>query len=253
MRCPRCATPNDPSRAFCRSCGETLVPEPGPVATGRNHESGPRIGAPYVAAAAVVAIAVVLFVIVRPGFGPSASPGASLPVLASLARMTPSPAVAPTPTLLQEPVRLAIGSAEASSFALGRPRYAPANAIDGKLDTSWQEGAPTEAGQWIEISVERATLDRLVVFNGWQWTDDSYFANLRLREIQVLVDDAEAAAVTLEDRTGGQEVALHGAVGSRVRIVIASTYDSESRPEFSPDSPFDDAAISEIELYGQGS
>lgn len=255
VSCPACGRLNERDRTFCRTCGERLVPqrvERVVVA----EPARPRRwgGSALVGGVAVVsAIAVIAALGLRSTgiVGTSQTPSASTAQgEASPPRATPTHAPTPTP----EPIELAIVSVKASSFPNGpasQPdRYAPDQAIDGSLDTSWQEGASEEAGEWIEVEIVPATLGHLVLFNGWQWKDDAFYANRRLRDIQVLVDGAEAATATLEDTTGPQTVDLGGARGASIRIVIVTTYDSEARPKFSAKSPFDDAALSEIQVFG---
>lgn len=251
--CRVCATRNTPERTFCRSCGERLVPEPvEPVIASDPVRAGWGGIGPLVAGGLVIAVLVVLALVVLRPFGQTpraASPPESDP---------PKTAETDVPTSLlteaPEPTELEILDVRASSFPDGPSRepdrYAPKQAVDGSLDTSWQEGESEESGQWIEVDVAAARFDRVVIFNGWQWKDDAFYANLRLRDIQILVDGAEVATATLEDAFGDQSVGIEGASGTTVRVVIVSTYDSEARPNFSKNSPFDDAAVSEIQLFG---
>jgi hypothetical protein len=123
-------------------------------------------------------------------------------------------------------------------------------AIDGDLTTCWQEGAPEETGEWIEVMLEPALLDYVVVYSGYQLSRDAYLANLRPKDVTVSVNGGTPLAFVLNDTELPQRVDIGEMPGATtVRITIVSSYPSEATPY--PGSPFDDLAISEIRAFGR--
>jgi uncharacterized OB-fold protein len=196
------------------------------------------------------------------GGGPSsvasAAPTPSGPVAASAAgagssgpsaSLASPQATGPTASAVAgKPLKLT--SASASSILGGNTgKYGPQNAIDGSLKTSWQEGAATEQGQWIEVGFAAATVDGIIIRNGFQASTALYKGNLRLKAIEVSVDGGAPVPLTLKDTTSAQRFGLPSvANATRVRITIVSTYPSVKTSVSG--SPFKDAAVSEISVLG---
>jgi hypothetical protein len=210
---------------------------------------------------AILALAVVGAALMQdtdePGLGPTSSPAGASPTIAPAAT-TPAPIAtassappsspSPTPTT---PVSsaLTLTGAKASSVVGNREMFNAAKVIDGRLDTSWQEGAREERGQWIEVTFGPATVDALVIHGGYQLSRDAYLANRRPREILVSIDGGAPVSFTLADSEEPQRLDLDGPPGAtRVRVEIVSTYDPQATAY--PGSPFDDMAISEILVLG---
>jgi len=173
--------------------------------------------------------------------GPTADPG-------SPAATTGTPSSSPpgSPAAAQP---LALTGATASSVLGGSDRYGPERAIDGDLKTSWQEGSAVEKGQWIEVSFAPSRADTLVVRNGFQASTALFRGNLRLKDVLISVDGGPGKPARLKDATGAQRVSLGGRSGaSRVRITIVSTYSSVRTSV--QGTPFDDAAVTEIQVLG---
>ncbi len=173
---------------------------------------------------------------------PGGSPGAS-PSLAS------HPAASPTAAPVAGK-QLKLTSASASSILGGNPgKYGPQNVIDGSLKTSWQEGAATEQGQWIEVGFAPATVTAILIRNGFQASSALYKGNERLRAVLISVDGGPPTAVTLKDTTAAQRISLAPvAKATRVRITIVSVYPAVKTSVSG--SPFKDAALSEIGVLG---
>ena len=264
--CPSCRTVNPTSRTFCRSCGTTL-PSSAPTELAaiesprqRSTSAAPDDGGlpgwlPIVAGAGVlVGIAIVVFaVVLRPAPPPpaaSAFPSATFtPTLAP----TPSPetsaaASASGPPTQAPSVQLTLLGARASSVVGNREMFQPAMAIDGALDTSWQEGAADEAGEWLEVTFEPSRLDYIVIYSGYQLSHDAYLANLRPETVLVSVNGGGPEAFVLADSEQPQRLDLEDVeAANAVRIEIVTTYPSEATAY---GGPFDDLAISEVRAFG---
>ena len=264
--CPACRTVNPTSRTFCRSCGTTL-PSSTPTETPAIESSGQRSTSavadggglpgwlPIVAGAGVlVGIAIVVFaVVLRPAPPPpaaSAFPSATFtPTLAPTPSPEPSAGASASAPPTQSPsVQLTLLGARASSVVGNRELFQPAMAIDGALDTCWQEGAAEEAGEWLEVTFEPSRLDYLVIYSGYQLSHDAYLANLRPETVLVTVNGGAPEAFVLADSEQPQRLDVEDVeAANTVRIEIVTTFPSEATAY---GGPFDDLAISEVRAFG---
>lgn len=180
--------------------------------------------------------------------------GSPSPTLAPTEEPTPTPTPTPTPQPTAPPTEavsdlVTLTGASASSVVGNREKFSADKVIDARLDTSWQEGATDEAGQWIEVTFGPARVDYIVIHSGYQLSYDAYLANRRPREILVSLDGGTPVPFTLADTVDPQRLDLDGSGDStRIQIEIVSTYDPEKTDY--PGSPFDDMAISEIVVFG---
>lgn len=146
-------------------------------------------------------------------------------------------------------VVLDLAGATASSVVGNLEKFGPSKAIDGDSKTSWQEGASTEKGQWIEVSFAPSTVTSVAVRNGYGASTALYKGNRRLKDILVSIDGGKPRALRLRDTGKLQTIDLAGPAGSTsVRITIVSTYAGTKTSV--PGTPFDDAAVSEIVVRG---
>ena len=176
-----------------------------------------------------------------PGSIATSAPQSAAPSTPSVELAAPSP----TPASVQ----LSLTSATASSVVGNRAKFAAGMAIDGDPKTCWQEGKATEKGQWIEVTFAKARVDAITMYNGYQLSDDAYFANLRLKDITVSINGGDPIKIRLEDVKGPQRFELGAIDGAtKVRVTIVSTYASKKTSY--TNSPFDDAALSEIAVEG---
>jgi len=282
VRCSACGVANPPSRTFCQSCGTTLAqasrifePDAATIAAAVEREPAvrpvPVTPVPDVAPRPAartpsrgfptwilaigglgilvgIGIVAVSMLLSGPGPGsiattaPETGPaGSGAAVASDAASDDPSP----TPGAVQ----LTLTGATASSVIGNRDKFAAGMAIDGDPATCWQEGKATEKGQWIEVTFGPARVDAITLYNGYELSEDAYLANLRLKDISVSVNGADPIAIQLKDAQGPQRFELGGIAGATaIRITIVSTYPSEKTAY--PNSPFDDAALSEIVVEG---
>ena len=279
VRCPACGIANPSNRTFCLSCGTTLAAASRVEAASDDqiaaavtmtptavdeHSSPPtardtprsKDGIPSWAIGVgvvglLVGVAIVLASVAlrgpAPDSGATGSGDAPSGVAASGAPETSGPsgsASAPG-----TPVPLVLTKAKASSVVGDRAKFQPGMAIDDDPDTAWQEGAPQEKDQWIEVAFDPSRADTLVIRNGYQASQATFRGNRRLRDVLVSVDGGKAIPVRLKDSTKPQEVNVGGVSGAtKVRITIVSTYPGEATTV--EGTPFDDAAVSELTVLG---
>jgi hypothetical protein len=148
-----------------------------------------------------------------------------------------------------ESVQLTTTGATASSVVGDKKEFSADKAIDGRLDTCWQEGAADELGQWIEVTLAPSRLDYVVVYSGYQLSHDTYLANRRPKDVAVSVNGGSKVAFTLADSEQPQRLDVDDVTGATtVRLEIVTTYDPQKTAYAG--SPFDDLAISEIRVFG---
>jgi ribosomal protein L40E len=269
--CRSCGTANPSTRTFCQSCGTILDPKaasggvtPGPTPPVAVPRPEPRGGLPgwlpiVVGAGLVIGVAAVVAATVL-------RPAAPTALASAFPSATFTPTLAPTATPIGSTdsggpgaseggsaapsVQLTATGATASSVVGDREKFAPAMVIDGALDTSWQEGAEDEAGEWVEVTLAPSRLDYVVIYSGYQLSHDAWLGNLRPQNVVVSVNGSGHDGFVLADSEQPQRLDIADTAGATtVRIEIVSAFASESTAY--PGSPFDDLAISEIRLFGE--
>jgi hypothetical protein len=153
----------------------------------------------------------------------------------------------PTTTTTRPPQALPPKSVDASSQLPtdGATTYGPANLVDGKLATAWNEGAPsTGEGQYVSFRYDqKVRVTGLRIANGYQRTDATFAGNVRVRRLRVsFSDDSPPVEIELKDAKGFQDIIFnHPYVLTSLRLTILTTY---------PTRKWDDAALSEVQLVG---
>jgi hypothetical protein len=251
--CPACATENEATRRFCKSCGTLLVaPVPTPVVRAMPRPRSFRLIllVPILLVAGLLGFG--LTVVLRGGIGGTgaASTGPTAPTApsapsGSVARPSGSAATSAKPSA--KTTKIALSDAKASSV-LG-PKYNALKAIDHDLGTSWQEGAKNESGQYVRVILKApADIQSITIWAGSQAAQANYYGNLRPHHIEVKFDDGPAQPWELTDTFGPQVIKLSGHADTYVKFIIVDTYPSQKTALNG--SPFDDCAISEIQLNG---
>lgn len=122
--------------------------------------------------------------------------------------------------------------------------YEPQNVFDSNIKTAWVEGAAGEGlGEWIEFhaDVEQAVSGMWIV-NGFNKTEDLYYKNHRVKDIEIVFSDGSSLTRTVADSFEQyQQIPFGTTVMSKsVRVIIRSTY---------PGSVDYETCISEIAFY----
>ena len=112
----------------------------------------------------------------------------------------------------------------------------------GPLDLMIQAGV---AGLMLKAP---ADVQSITIWAGSQAAEANYYGNLRPHHILVTFDSGKAKPVELQDVFGPQTINVSGHVDTFVRFTIVDTYPSQKTALNG--SPFDDCAISEIQLNG---
>jgi hypothetical protein len=280
VRCPACGIANPANRTFCQSCGTTLAAAarvaeasdeeiaaavamtPTPVSdasastsTARDAPGGKRgiptwvLGVGVVGLLVGVAIALAGLALRGPAPDSGATGSGNVPSSGASSGAPETSGPSGSASAPGTPVPLVLTKAKASSVVGDRAKFQPEMAIDGDPDTAWEEGAPQEKDQWIEVVFDPSRADTLVIRNGYQASGALFRGNRRLKDVLVTVDGGKATPVRLKDTTKPQEVDLGGVSGaSKVRITIVSTYPGEATSV--EGTPFDDAAVSELTVLG---
>lgn len=262
IMCPKCGTPNPAERTFCQSCGTNLrAARPGGSAGAAPGGSRPAAasesgGMPFwlpivIGIGLVAGIAfVVLTAVMRPAEVPSGATTVPSPTLRpapsqSLAASPPEGSGAPP----AQSAQLTLTGATASSVAGNRDEFSADKAIDGSLETCWQEGKADEKGEWIEVTFAPSRLDYVVIYSGYQLNHDAYLGNRRPENVLISVDGGAPVAYLLADSEQPQRLDVDDTPGATtVRIEVLSTFDAIATAY--QGSPSDDMAISEIRAFG---
>ncbi|HNU69021.1 MAG TPA: discoidin domain-containing protein [Myxococcota bacterium] len=159
------------------------------------------------------------------------------------------------PVVARPPSRLHISSVRVSSELPSPKNYnAARNAIDGRPDTWWGEGAGGDGiGEWIEAFLGRQVEIREVrLIPGYQKSlpdkfGDRWPLNNRLRKVRVELDDGSSFAAELSDRKGFHSIAIPSGNYSRsVRIVILEVFPGYNQKG----ERIQDSGIAEIQILG---
>lgn len=124
--------------------------------------------------------------------------------------------------------------------------YSAASAIDGDLDTNWQEdnGAPAAIDEWLTLIYTREMEIRYIgVWLGYGSGDYGYYANSRPKVLRFTFDNGESVEVTFEDAKDWQYVELSRSVKTTtMTVTILDVYYGNR---------WTDTAISEILCFAE--
>ncbi len=253
--CPQCETPNAPARVFCRRCGQDLrkeeeTPAPVPVDRGRPPWLVPVL--------VVVGVAVILALWV------ALSGGEDEPVAAETtlgpAESVTTTTVAPTTETTAPPVVVAVLPAEqisvTASSSLPGDAYAPANLIDGSLETAWNHcgtgcDVTGDARQGVGVTLRfgfdgEVTLTGFRIANGYQKESetigDIWVKNNRIQEVFITTSGG-SETLQVADERGFQTVEIQPVSTTYLLLEVTKVYEG--------DGTYNDLGVSEIELLVQ--
>ncbi|MBW3649206.1 MAG: hypothetical protein KY458_01425 [Actinobacteria bacterium] len=256
--CGQCGEGNDPTRKFCRKCGNSLaqavpakkVPWWKKLFSRKSRvskEAGTRGSKVRAAKEASFKVQIVLNTLRR-----------VLMVLAFLG-VAGSFAVPSTRNLIMDKGRSALRSAQ----GLFNPQFDPVNAVavsassaipgreaafanDLHSNTYWAEGSEGDGvGETISFSFEnKVDLARVVVYSGAADSSENFLKQPRPKRLHLVFDNDGSADLLLKDQFEPQIFGLKGAKGvSTVNITIAEVYKGQGGS---------DTAIAEVEFKKKG-
>ncbi len=122
---------------------------------------------------------------------------------------------------------------------------------DGDLNTAWNEGAKgIGQNEFVTLKVpgdQKCRISGFRIVNGYTKSDSVFYANNRVKRIQVAIDGTDVGYYDLEDTKSWQTVYLGNTyIGSRVRFYIDEAYRGNGKNS-------NDTAITEIELFADDS
>ncbi len=140
--------------------------------------------------------------------------------------------------------------------------YVPFKSVDGKTDTAWVEGVPGPGiGQWIQFDFQyplnrplnrtnpyphnspayykqMEIVYRIGIINGCAKNKEIYYANNRVKRLQLSFSEGEKRTVDLKDGVLGFQIFKTGRIPSKwVKMTIEDVYKG---------SKYDDTCISEV-------
>lgn len=139
----------------------------------------------------------------------------------------------------------AVSSFKKTSRSSDNGTYSASAALDGDIKTAWVIDPENDnAGQWIEVDVPVAKIDKVSLIVGWARDADSWKDHARLKEARLEVFNVEPGApgegpkltvvyekdLVLQDIQDRQvvdlpDVAISAENGGRVRLTVKSVYD----------------------------
>lgn len=139
-------------------------------------------------------------------------------------------------------VRPRAASASSILQASNTRDYRPTNLLDGDLATAWNEGAPGPGvGEWVRLEFARPlVLDRLEIANGYQQDRDRFYANGRVKSIELEYSNGATQLVDLLDSMGYQKIEPVVGETEWIKFTIVSVY---------PARAWDETALSEVRVY----
>lgn len=119
--------------------------------------------------------------------------------------------------------------------------YDAPNAIDGRRNTAWVEGANGPGtGEWIRFGFDREIIVRRIIIQpGYFKSNQIWTQNNRLAAVTAYFSDGTSREISFTDSMESQQTAL-GIRTSFVRLVITSVYQGTNP------GPYDDTGLSEI-------
>jgi hypothetical protein len=146
---------------------------------------------------------------------------------------------------------------EVSSFKkedkLGKTYWSAPSALDNNLETCWQVDPEEEnVGQWIQIDMPTAEVDKIAVVSGWAKDADTFKDHARIKTAKLELLDQQSGSViatiplTFADKADWQiidvaDTKLGGEMfGGRARMTITEVY---------PGTDYPNLAVSEVRIH----
>ena len=140
-------------------------------------------------------------------------------------------------------------STAAASSQLKGEDYAPNNVLTYDHTKCWAEGVPGNGeGEWIEFTLkDPVPLAQIGFINGLSKTEKLYYANNRIKTLEIKVDDGQPTKVELPDEYCSDEEYLvtlpeNEAAAHKVRLTIVAVY---------PGTKYQDTCLSKVSLISR--
>lgn len=127
-------------------------------------------------------------------------------------------------------------------------KYEPFYARDDKLQTAWCEGVKGDGiGEWIKFEIgdfnhpegEIINVYRVMIVNGLAASNDLYYANNRVKKIQLEFSEGQKRVLELKDGVMDYQIFVVHTKAKWVRMKIVDVYKGKK---------YDDTCISEVEF-----
>lgn len=251
--CTNCGSQLEPGSIFCENCGAPV--EDAQMAQGAQTSQQQRKWPIFVVFAIVVVAVIVAVVIFTQDENPVGEDESNTPVQ----EQTEDSSTSSTNTPAEEPSHTATPSAITmppeftmveTSTVLAPDKttsdYSGRNAMDGALDTAWNEGSPSDGtGEWIEfIAYTPQHVSSVSIAGGYPklYKDgsDVYYKNNRPRQVTISYDGGSQAFMMQDLRGQFQTLTLSQPIDTTfVRITIDSVYRGAN---------FNDCCIAEVKI-----
>jgi hypothetical protein len=251
IRCRRCHVLNEPRTPYCVRCGASLasVGRGGRRRRRRVTAGGAVLGFTIliVLVVALLVLGVVVYRTMHPSEKVDPLAGRSGTTASTSTTLSPgSSGTGSSSTSTSLAVVMLRPTAATSSSAL-KPtttnNFRAPNLVDSDLTTAWIEGAEgTGAGEWVKFAFSTpVTLARIDVANGNQKDEKHFTGDIRVKTVQLEYSSGSTQLVDLLDTQDLQSIKTLRERIDWIKVTIVSVY---------PGYTWEDAALSEVRLYG---
>jgi hypothetical protein len=134
--------------------------------------------------------------------------------------------------------------------AQGKMTYGIQNALDFK-PTAWVEGVEGDGlGETIHLHFRRMAaeepLTRIILYNGFQWSEALFRKNSRIKSLRVSVDGTPTYVFRLQDTMKGQQFAVHIAPNEDRAVMLTLEI-----LDVYPGEIYHDTALTDIQFDGE--
>jgi hypothetical protein len=119
-------------------------------------------------------------------------------------------------------------------------KYCASNMLDFDLNTTWSEGNKNSGkGEWISLELEEETeLTALLLFSGYAKSEELYYANARIKQIELHINDKKVGNYVVEDGFYPKQIPINQKA-NKLKLVIIDVYHG---------SKYHDCCVSELML-----
>lgn len=151
------------------------------------------------------------------------------------------------PATLGDSYKLTVSNASATSVIDQEGHdNSPAMMLDGKLETSWQEGVDGPGiGEQVTFYLDRVYEVKYLAFNLGNWRSGDYYReNHRPQRLTITMNGRETQVDFPDEKTKQWVAVEEGCDTSLITITIEDVY-------YGSNPDWDDTCIAEVEIYGE--